>query len=155
MIYLINTLDVFYSIVNEFKKCISTSKHYLGERPEKITPPSFSYYLVYTDEKRSDFFSKKTTLDLQIIYFGQENSYGKPVFKDKIETMTELKCFLSTFNLQVGDRNLKFNYSFGEADEQLTINMQFKFKDDLINTKYDEEQARQTIENIYNNKELM
>ena len=61
---------------------------------------------------------------------------------------------LSKLNLNVKDRNLKFEYGFEEADEQLSINLDFKFKDGVVNTEYDEDQTRDMIQNIFfNDKE--
>ena len=68
--------------------------------------------------------------------------------------MEELDSFLSKLNLNVKDRNLKFEYGFEEADEQLSINLDFKFKDGVVNTEYDEDQTRDMIQNIFfNDKE--
>lgn len=153
---MIDVLNVIHTLVKEIKICTPTYKHYLGKLPEDYKPPCYIYFLVYNGDSQSSCFVKDVTLDLQIIYFGKNDKYGTEDFEDKLNTMQKLKGFLSKFNLNVADRNLKFNYNFGETDEHLTINIQFKFKDGVINTKYDEEQARQMIENIYiNDKELI
>lgn len=145
---MVDILDVFYALIGELKKCIPTAKHYVGKLPENFKLPSFLYLLIFNADMQSNYFTKDTTLDLQIIYFATEDGYGVVSFDDKLQTMGKLKEFLSRFNLQVKDRNLKFTYSFGEADEQLAINIQFKFKDGVVNLTYDEEQAREMIEKI-------
>lgn len=155
MIYLINILDIFYSIIKEFKICIPESKHYLGRLEEKVARPSFLYTMVFSKDTRSSYMFKDTMIDLQIIYFGVTDKFGHENYEDRLKTINLLKQFLSQFNIQVKDRNLKFDYSFGEADEQLTINMQFKFKDELVNLEYDKNQAREKIREINYNKEVI
>lgn len=153
---MVDLLDVFYSIVGEIRKCVPKSKHYMGNLTEGFKTPSFLYLLVFNNDSRVSKFVKETSLDVQIIYFGTNDKYGKTSLEEKLKVMQQLKQFLSTFNLQVKDRNLKFSYSFNEADEQLVLNMQFKFKDGLVDPKFDENQAREMIERIFiNEKEVI
>lgn len=153
---MIDLIEIIYAVIKQLKKCLPTSKHYLGKIPENFKAPGFLYILVFNSDEQSSAFTKDTTLDLQIIYFGSKDGYGVSSFEEKLYTMNELKSFLSHFNLQVKDRNLKFKYNFSEADEQLVINMQFKFKDGLVNLAYDEEQQREMMEHIYiNEKEVI
>lgn len=153
---MVNILDVFYALISEFKKVMPTAKHYVGNIPESFISPCFLYLLAHSKDDRTSYFAKDTSLDIQIIYFGLNDKYGKADLEDKLKTMSQLKQFLSQFNINVKDRNLKFSYSFGEADEQVTINMQFKFKDDVINLEYDELQTRDMVESIFiNEKEVI
>lgn len=145
---MLSILDVFYALIKEIKKCIPDSKQYLGSIPENFESPSFLYLLAFDGENQVSYFTKDVTLDIQVIYFGPKDSYGVIDFEEKIKTMDRLKVFLSQFNLQVKERNIKFNYSFGEADNQLTIDIKFKFKDGLVNPSYNEEQAREMIKQI-------
>lgn len=153
---MVNILDIFYSLIKEIKKCVPGTKHYIGNLTEGFKTPSFLYLIVFNKDVRVSKFLKDTTLDIQIIYFGTDDKYSKPNLEEKLMVMHQLKQFLSTFNLQVKDRNLKFSYSFNEADGQLALNMQFSFKDGLVDTNFDEEQARDMIERIFiNEKEVI
>lgn len=153
---MVNILDILYSLVGEIRKCVPKSKHYIGNLTEGFKTPSFLYLLVFNKDTRSSKFVKDTVLDLQIIYFGTNDKYSKTNLEEKLKVMHQLKQFLSTFNLQVKDRNLKFSYSFNDADDQLALNIQFNFKDGLVDTKFDEEQAREMIERIFiNEKEVI
>ena len=153
MKYLINVIDVIYALMKEFKTCMPKSHHYLGRIPETYKNPAFLYLLVFNNDIRSSYFRKDVTLDLQIVYFGSKDEYGVPDFEEQMQTMFKLKTFLSTFNLWVGDRNLKFEYNFSEADEQLTINIKFKFKDEIINIEFEKDQAMEMVDKILINKE--
>lgn len=153
---MVNILDILYSLVGEIRKCVPKSKHYIGNLTEGFKAPSFLYLLVFNKDTRGSKFVKDTVVDLQIIYFGTNDKYSKTDLEEKLKVMHQLKQFLSTFNLQVKDRNLKFSYSFNDADDQLALNMQFNFKDGLVDTKFDEEQAREMIERIFiNEKEVI
>lgn len=153
---MVDILDILYSLVGEIRKCVPKSKHYIGNLTEGFKTPSFLYLLVFNKDTRCSNFVKDTVLDLQIIYFGTNDKYSKTDLAEKLKVMHQLKQFLSTFNLRVKDRNLKFSYSFNDADDQLALNIQFNFKDGLVDTKFDEEQAREMIERIFiNEKEVI
>lgn len=149
---MVSVLDVFYSLVREIKKCVPGSSHYIGNLTEGFKAPSFLYLLVFNKDTRRSKFVKDTVVDIQIIYFGTNDKYGKTELEEKLKVIHQLKRFLSTFQLQVEDRNLKFSYNFSDADEQLALNIQFNFDDCLVDTKFDEEQAREMIERIFINK---
>lgn len=152
---MINVSDVIYEIKKQINNKKLGSKHYLGNIPENCPRPSFLYLLSFLKDSRSSYFTKDRILNIQIIYFGIKDDDGKEIFEDKLKTIEELEQFLSSFNINVKDRNLKFDYSITEADEQLSINIDFKFKDSVVNPEYDEDQTRDMIENIFiNDKEL-
>lgn len=156
MILMVNILEVFYSLIKEIKRCVPEAKHYIGNLTEGFKTPSFLYLLVFNKDTRGSKFVKDTVVDLQIIYFGTNDKYSKTDLEEKLKVMHQLKQFLSTFNLQVKDRNLKFSYNFNDADDQLALNMQFNFKDGLVDTQFDEEQAREVMERIFiNEKEVI
>lgn len=157
MVLVVDLIDVFYALIKEFKKCLPGAKHYLGSVPEGIKRPSLLYLLVFNGDTRVSMLTKDVVIDLQIIYFGESDQYtGLASLEDKLNAMAALKGFLGQFNLTVKDRNLKFSYSFSEADGELVVNIQFKFKDGVVNLAYDEEQAREMIERIYiNEKEVI
>lgn len=153
---MIDLVDVFYALIKEFKKCVPSSSHYFGAVPEKFKRPSFLYLLVFNADYRANYFTKDTTLDVQIIYFGETDGYTVTCLEDKLKVMSQLKAFLGSFNLYVKDRNLKFDYNFDEADEELSVNIQFKFKDGIVNKQYDEAQSMEMMERIFiNEKEVV
>lgn len=148
---LVDILDAIYSIVRAFKGCIPTAKHYLGKLPEDYKAPCFLYEIAFSGNNRETKYTKDSSIDLQIIYFGIKDGYGGMSYEDNLKVMGQLRQFLDTFLLQVGDRWLKFNYNFDEVDDQLIVNMDFKFKDSVINS----EDVYSMIEQIFiNGKEV-
>ncbi|MDU6360287.1 MAG: hypothetical protein E6590_09985 [Clostridiales bacterium] len=145
---MISILDVIYAAIKKFKVCVPDSKHYFN-LPEDYNTPSFLYNIVFNKASRKTKYVKDVSLDLQIILFSNKDELGKEDYEGKIQIAEQLRSFLDTFILQVGDRYLKFDYSFGEADEQLTINMNFKFKDGVINL----EESYELMQHLYINRE--
>lgn len=129
---MISILDILYSLVREFNTLLPDYNYYFGKLAEKPKYPCFLFNMVFNGDSRSNYYTQNTTLDLQIIYFSETNEDNEKYFENKMLVMDKLKEFLSTFNLQVNDRNLKFEYDFGEADGQLTINMLFRFIDGVM-----------------------
>lgn len=117
--------------------------------PEDYNTPSFLYRMVFRGDSRQSKHVKDVTLDMQIILFTDRDEYGKEDNETKLRIAGQLSGFLDTFVLKVGDRHLKFDYSFGEADEQLIINIDFKFRDGVINL----EEAYGLAEHLYVNGE--
>lgn len=128
----ISVLDVLYNLATEFNTLLPTSNNYFGNLKQKTEYPCFLYTLVFNKDTKSNYYTKNTTLDLQIIYFSEVNEDDEKYYESKLLVMDKLKEFLSTFNLQAGDRNINFEYDFGEADGQLTINIMFKFTDEVM-----------------------
>ena len=145
---MISILDVIYAAIKKFKVCVPDSKHYFN-LPEDYNTPSFLYNIVFNKASRKTKYVKDVSLDLQIILFSNKDELGKEDYEGKIQIAEQLRSFLDTFILQVGDRYLKFDYSFGEADEQLTINMNFKFKDGVVNL----EESYELMQHLYMNRE--
>lgn len=157
---LVKLLDIILAIVNSFNECIKDMddmadvQHEIGEYTgdEK----TFCYYLIFANERQNNKSLKECLVDLQVIYHAERDEYrGKSKLIDKLNVLDRLTQFLSQFNLNVGDRNLKFDYDVGDADGELMINLSFRFFDDLVDLTYDEEQARELIQNIKLNNEVI
>ena len=129
---MLSLVDILYALVREIKRVIPESKHYMMKLPESFKAPCFAYYIVFNGEKRSSAFVKDCNLDLQIIYFGENDKYGNSNFEDKLRTLESLKKFLSLFYIKVKDRYLTFEYNFKEVDDQLSVDLSFKFKDNIV-----------------------
>lgn len=148
-----DVLQIYHSLVREFKRCIPDSRHYLGRLPENHRSPCFLYLPVFQKDHRVGYFFKETALEIQILYIGAEDGYNGQDFEDKMEKRAKLQPFLAGFLLPTGDRNLSFTYEFTEADDHLAIHLSFRFRDPAISLKFEEEQSRPPIENVVLNKE--
>lgn len=149
--HLVKLYDVIKAIKDNIKICFTEMNFYLGKLPEKPVRPSFLIMLANSKDKRSNFLSQSRLLSIQLIYFGPLNDENKEELLNQLETVEALRPFLNKFVLKVGDRALTFEHEVGEADEQLSIIIDFKFKDSIVITQEDYE----LIENISLNEEAI
>lgn len=148
---LIKLYDVIIAIKDGIKTCVPEMEFYLGRIPESPSRPSILILRVRSKNTRSTFLSQVSSLSLQLINFVPLNDEGEEELLDKLETEEKLKPFLNKYLLKVGDRCLNFEYDIGEADDQLSIILDFKFKDSIVITQEDFEM----IENISLNEEAI
>jgi len=152
---LVKLTDIIFAIVRRFDACVENSNNELGEYTHEIgeytgDEKTFCYYLTFVKERQVNKFIKESLVDIQVIYHGLREEYkGKTKLIDKLKVLEDVKVFLSQFNIDVGDRNLKFDYDVGDTDGEIMINLSFRFYDDVIDLEYNEAQLRERIQNIY------
>jgi hypothetical protein len=129
---MVSLLDVFMALLERIKTKFSDSNYYLLKLPQKHESPAFLFNLVYNNTSTDNKYLVNKKIDLQIICFNTFDAYGEQDQFEKLEVMSDLDSILSCCNLNVKDRNLKYKYDFGEADENLTINILLEFKDEKV-----------------------
>lgn len=148
---LIKLYDIIKAIRDNIKICVPVMQFYVGTIPEKPKRPSVLISLALSQDARSTFLTQTRLLSIQLIYFGPLDAEEKEEFTERLETVDALRPFLNQFILRVGDRVLNFEYEIGEADEQLSITLDFKFKDSIVITQ----QEYESIEHIFLNEEAL
>lgn len=131
MISLVNVYEVMKAIKNSVKDCIPEMNFYIGDIPENPQRPSMLIDLALSKDNRSTMLTQNRLLSIQMIYFGPLKD-EKESLVSKLETIDKLRHFLNNFVLKVNDRMLNFHFEVGKADEQLSIVLDFKFKDSVI-----------------------
>lgn len=129
---MVSLLDVFMALLERIKTKFSDSNYYLLKLPQNHEAPAFLFNLVYNNTSTDNKYLVNKKIDLQIIYFNTFDEYGEQDQFEKLQVMSDLDSILSCCNLNVKDRNLKYKYDFGEADENLTINILLEFKDEKV-----------------------
>lgn len=125
---MISTLDIIRALARECNKIIPNATLYIGQLPENTEYPALLFEPSFTKELRSNYFTKSTSLAIDVIYFNNT----KDSYTDKLEKLISLQDFLDTYNLTVKDRNLKFDYESNVDDWQLIITLVFKFTDNAV-----------------------
>lgn len=144
---MVKIIDIFYAIVNQIKEIMPESEHELGEYTG--SKDTFCYYFIFAKNQRNTKHTKEVFVDIQIIYHAKAYNYvGRTSLKEKLEVQGKLEAFLSQLILRVKDRVLKFDCDIGEADGELMFNLSFRFFDGMIDLEYDEERARELIQEI-------
>lgn len=129
---MVSLLDVFMAIIERFKTKLSGYNYYPLKLPKEHEAPAFLFDFAYNNTSTDNKYLVNKKMDLQIIYFNTFDAYGEQDQIEKLQVMSDLDSVLSCCNLNVKDRNLKYKYDFGEADENLTINILLEFKDEKV-----------------------
>lgn len=148
---MIKLYDVIKAIKDNIKICLPAIQSYAGMLPENPKRPSILFAIGQSKDIRSTYLTQSRLLSIQLIYFGPLNTEKKEEYTEHLETIDALRPFLNQFILAVGDRVLGFEYEIGVADEQLSITLDFKFKDSIVITQQDYE----SIEHIFLNEEAL
>ncbi|OOB77431.1 MAG: hypothetical protein BEN18_10290 [Epulopiscium sp. Nuni2H_MBin001] len=149
---MIKISDILIATVKEVSKCVD-AQHYVMSLPEGYLSPSLLYLVTFNKNSRYTKFVQKKIVNIQIICF-MKNAYENATYGEKFELIDKLSAFLDRFYIKINDRTLKFTYNYGDADGQLTIDLDFTFYDEAL-VEDIEEGARELIETIYVNKERM
>ena len=142
------TKDILVAVKREFAACVPKAKHYFGNLEEDYRLPAFLYFVIYDGGNKNSFFTSEVTKEIQIVYFGERDGYKKESYQERLQTEAALREFLDKFYINVGDRYLKFTYEIKEADKQMAIYLTFRYLDESPNPDDEEEQKRETAENV-------
>lgn len=146
---MIETSDVLFALIREVSRCVPEASHYIDSLNEGITPPTFLYLVSYAGERKENAFTKSTTLEIQLIYFGRTDGYHRAEdYRERLETEKRIKGFLGGFTLPVGDRALHFSYERKNADGHLSFFITLEYRDEAPPPGYKEEQAREKAEEV-------
>lgn len=150
--HLVKYYELIKAVKNRLISCKTDLKEiYLGTIEECPERPSFLIVKAQSGNARSTFLTQKRLMSLQLIYFGPVDEVGKEDAKDHLNVIDQLSPFLDSFNLKVEDRVLTFSVDIGDADEQLSIMLDFKFNDSVVIDVQDYEM----IQNISLNEEAI
>lgn len=145
---MISLLDIIEAIKQKLENSFQDAEIYISNLEEGFKKPSFLFAYHNLDNKSSNYYLVNKKLDMQIIYYAKEKQSGKGDGLDRLGAMEKLDNIFGTLNLQVKNRNLSFQYSYGEADGHLTIELYFEYADD----KPTQEEERETIQKIIMNE---
>lgn len=130
---MVSLKDVLIEIKNKLLSSMSGAEVYWGNIPENPSIPSFLLLVAFANGKRKTFGIQENLLSIQIVYFGETDSDGNEKINDKLLALDSISPFLSSFNISVGSRNLKFDYETSNlnGDDNLSILLDFKYRDGL------------------------
>lgn len=138
-------LDVLYALVFEFNNCDNSIKNTF-EQSENIKPPFFLHSVSFISDTRHNFFAKKVRLDIHTVYIGTSENNMISSLEHNLEIREKLLAFLDLYTLKVKDRFFHFDYKLMDIDGLLGINITLQFMDNIVDTKWSEEQKRELIQ---------
>ena len=129
-------------------EAIPEAEHYRGRMEEGFSRPAFLYIPIYQGEKKTNFVTSKRDIEVQIIYFGKMDGYGREDMKDRLRVQDVLDGFLNQFYLEAGERRLHFTYEIKETDGKLTYYLTFTFYDEAFDRRMLADEAREEAESV-------
>ena len=136
------------AIIDRVAECVPDAEHYRGRIEEGFSRPAFLYLPVYQGERKRNYVTSEKNMEVQMIYFGRTDGYGRENFGERFRVQELLDRFLSQFNLEAGGRKLHFTYEMKEADGQLAYIFSFKFLDEAFDLRMLEEEAAEKAESM-------
>lgn len=129
---MVSTLDIIKQLKILLQKEFEKAGFYLLELNEKYEKPAFLFSYIKDRTKNNNYYLKTKVLDMQIIYYAKIKTNGKEDVDDRFAAIEKIDTILGPLNLNVKDRNLKFQYSYGDAGGHLSIDLEFEFIDDKL-----------------------
>lgn len=130
MIYLdVKLTDILLEIKNRLKSVYPISEIHFFNTTQSIERPSFLISPIINKTKKSNFYLLDTVLSIQVIgYMPLVND--RVGYEDKLILIDNLNNIFGDMNIEIKDRNLKFDYEIREVDEETLMILDFRFKDD-------------------------
>lgn len=144
---MVSTLDIIKELKISLQKEFDKAGFYLLELNEKYEKPAFLFAYIKERTKDNSYYLKTKVLDMQIIYYAKIKTNGKEDVDDRFSAIEKIDNILGTLNLNVKDRNLKFEYSYGDAGGHLSIDLEFEFIDDKLIKKESYEMIKKLFMN--------
>lgn len=143
------TTDMLLTALREqVGAAVPEAEHYKGRLEEGFSRPALYYFPIYQSEQRANVFTSKRTIEIQLLYYGTTDEYGREDFEERLRVQTAMEGIFSQGCLSVGDRWLPLVYEMKEADEKLACYLTFQFYDEAIFLQTAEDAAMEPAENM-------
>lgn len=131
--------DILLSIKNKLESVYDSADFYLFNTAEGLDRPSFLIAPVINMTRNDNYYLVNKTISIQVISFMPLNSDNIVGYEEKLQLIDNLEKIFGNMNLNVKDRNLKFNYEVIEVDGETAINIDFAYFDERIQAETTEE----------------
>lgn len=141
--------SIIYKIIELLESVYPDADMHLFNMTENFNRPSFLIFPIINETKPDTYFLNSKTLSIEIIAFMPIEDNNEVVYFEKLNLIDNIHSILDSMNMNVEDRNLKYDFEIKEIDGETSIIIDFVFKDDrkLIIENYE------TIKNVFINKE--
>ena len=136
------------ALIDRVAEAVPEARHYRGRLEEGFFRPAFLYVPVYFGEKKRNYVTSEKNVEVQMVYFGKTDNYGREDFAERLQVQEKLDGFLSQFYLTAGDRKLHFTYEEKDTDGQMTYYLTFRFLDEAFDQRMLAEEAMEAAESL-------
>lgn len=153
---MVNLKDIIDTLILQFSSICPKANSYIEILPNNVSYPAFLYSLIYDKGIRESFMTSENKIIVRVEYLKGE-SYDETYCEEMFRILNEAKQFLNSYTLEVGKRNLKFDYIINKTKEDnLSFILIFNFKDTVKDKNFEQSQKQIPAEKfIYNQKELI
>ena len=128
---MITAKEILAAVMEQIFSCVPGVEIYKGRLEEGFSVPAFLLNLTFAGGAKANYFTERRNIEIQIIYFGTEDGYGREDFVE-----SKLMPFLNQHSISIGERVLSFNHEMKEADSRLAIYLTFRYLDESIDSGY-------------------
>lgn len=128
--------EVLTAVIEKIAECVPEAECYKGRLEEGFSVPAFLLNLTFVGGAKANYFTERKNIEIQIIYFGTEDGYGREDFEERLDVESRLMPFLNQHSISIGERVLSFNYEMKETDSRLAIYLTFHYLDESIDQRY-------------------
>lgn len=133
---MITAKEILVAVMEQIFNCVPGVEIYKGRLEEGFSVPAFLLNLTFAGGVKANYFTERRNIEIQIIYFGTEDGYGREDFEERLDVESRLMPFLNQHSISIGERVLSFNYEMKEADSRLAIYLTFRYLDESIDSGY-------------------
>lgn len=139
---------VLFAVKKEIERAIPKAKHYEGRIEEGFSRPAFLYIPIYRGERRISKYTTKRIFEVQVVYFGKTDGYGREDMTDRKNVLEALDGFLSRMYLEVEGRCPLFEQEIKIIDEHLSFYLTLTLYDEASDRWTEEENRTDTAESM-------
>lgn len=139
---------VLSAVRREIGRAIPEAKHYKGRIEEGFSRPAFLYIPIFQGERRINKYTTKRTFEVQVVYFGKTDGYGREDMTDRESVLEVLDGFLSRMYLKIGDRCPLFEQEIKITDGHLTFYLTLTLHDEATDQWTEEADRMEAAESM-------
>ena len=136
------------AIIDRIAACVPGAEHYRNRLEEGFSRPAFLYIPIYQGETKQNHVTSQKRVEVQIIYYGRTDEYGREDFGECLQVQEALDGFLNQFYLEAGDRKLHFTYETKDRDGRMTLYLSFRFLDEAFDQRMVADAAMEAAESV-------
>lgn len=128
---MLKTQSIIYALNTKLLKLYPTCVFYINKVEKGFRRPSFFIEYITETAVQQSVNVFENTIAINVMYFGNVDKYGNPFFNEQQEVIASIKKLLSKGHLEVEDRFIELSYNVGFNDNEVLLNIVFKYTDEI------------------------
>ena len=81
---MITAKEILVAVMEQIFNCVPGVEIYKGRLEEGFSVPAFLLNLTFAGGAKANYFTERRNIEIQIIYFGTEDGYGREDFEERL-----------------------------------------------------------------------